>query len=171
MIDKVKAIYKGDIILANIYLILGFSFALIAVLLYLYTHKIGLYYLTHGLVVFALYSIIKGILLRKVSKNRYRHYNNQNSITINEWQEEFDYTNFRLTKKERNRRRYAWTFAVSCIVAIAGTLMKEKGLIIGTSVPILLFAAIEFSIGLLVEFRLWEFHRQLKKHLGLKPKE
>lgn len=166
MLEKVKIIYKGDIMTSFIYLGIGISFALISLFLYLFTKKVGLYFLSIGLVLFTIYSLAKGILVYKVSKSRYNHYKGKHELSNTELEKELEYTNYRLMKKESNRRRYAWTFVISAIVAVVGVFLKEKGLIIGSMIPIVLFAGVEFAIGLLVEFRLWEFHRMIKKQLG-----
>ncbi len=167
MLQKIKIIYKGDLITSFIYLGISFLMLFISILLYFYTHKLGYYYLSLGMGIFSLYSLVKGLLLYKVAKNRSDHYNKMDDLNDNDLDEEFDYTNYRLHKKEGNRRRYAWTFGIASIIAVTGIFLQEKGLIIGTMIPIILFAATEFSIGLLVEFRLWEYHRMLKKAKGI----
>lgn len=167
MLQKVKIIYKGDVITSYIYIGLSLIMFVISSLLYVFVNKLGYYYLSLGMSLFALYSLGKGILLYRVAKSRLNYYMSDNAISDSYIDEEFDYTNYRLMKKEGNRRRYAWTFGIASIIAVLGIFMQEKGLIIGTMIPIVLFAATEFSIGLLVEFRLWEFHRMLKKAKGI----
>ena len=170
MVDKVKIVYKGDKVTSFVYVSMGILMICISLLLYYMTTRAGYYYLSIGLAIFALYSFGKGILVFKVANARFNHYQPIHELNIEAIQEEFKYTNYRLQKKEHNRRRYAWTLGIASIIAVLGIFMREKGLIIGTMIPIVLFAAMEFAIGLLVEFRLWEFHRMLKKKLGL-PQE
>ena len=44
-----------------------------------------------------------------------------------------------------------------------GIFHQEKGLIIATCIPIVLMSAIEFTVGLLTEFRLTEYLKHLHR--------
>jgi hypothetical protein len=110
-------------------------------------------------------------MIYKVSRSRYNHYLRFNELSQIQSNNEIKYTQYRLDKKANNRRRYAWTFVIAAIFGVAGIFMQETGLIIGTIIPIVLFAAIEFVVGLLVEFRLWEYQRRMYKSLGMQLDE
>ena len=77
--------------------------------------------------------------------------------------EEQNYTNYRIQKKNTNRRRYIWILIISCIISFTGIFLSQKSLLMGTAIPIALISGIELSIGLLTEFRLREYQRILKK--------
>ena len=62
-----------------------------------------------------------------------------------------------------NRRRYLYTLLSGVFLLSVGIIFGEKGLAIGSFVPVILYAGIEFCISLLSEFRLWEYQRQLEK--------
>ena len=53
--------------------------------------------------------------------------------------------------------------AIGCVVAFFGVFHQEKGLIVATCIPIVLMSAIEFTVGLLTEFRLSEYLKHLHK--------
>jgi hypothetical protein len=167
MIDKAKIIYKGDMITGIIFMVVGFVAGLISLLLFLFASKVGFYFLAIGMSIFSLYGFVKGILLYVVGKSRYKHYLKFDELSLIQTQNEIKYTQYRLDKKVKNRRRYAWTFVIASLIGFAGIFTQEKGLIIGTVIPIALFAASEFSMGLLVEFRLWEYQRRLSKSIGI----
>jgi hypothetical protein len=80
-----------------------------------------------------------------------------------EIKDERRYTRWRVLKKKRNRRRYIYTIVIGCIIAFLGIFHQEKGLIVATCIPIVLMAAIEFTVGLLTEFRLTEYLKHLHK--------
>ena len=171
MIEKTKIIYKGDMLTGMIFIGLGVLIALTSVLLAIFTLRVGYYYLAIGLAIFSIYSMVKGLMISKVSKSRYNHYLKFNELSEIQAKNEVRYTQYRLDKKEQNRRRYAWTFVIAALIGVTGIFMQEQGLIIGTIIPIVLFAAIEFAVGLLVEFRLWEYQRRLYKSLGMEMDE
>jgi hypothetical protein len=116
-----------------------------------------------GLAIFGSYALVKGMLIYKVSVARFNYFKEKESLSLSDLKSEKDYNFYRLKKKEINRRRYIYTLIIGSIVAVLGIVIGEKGLIIGTIVPIVLFAGVEFSVGLLTEFRLWEYQRQLEK--------
>jgi hypothetical protein len=70
----------------------------------------------------------------------------------------------RLDKKAMNRRRYLYTLLSGIVLLIGGIIFGESGLAIGSFVPVILYAGIEFCVSLLSEFRLWEYQRQLEKY-------
>ena len=107
-----------------------------------------------------------GLLLWLISLP-FHFYLKFDELSLIQTQNEIKYTHYRLDKKVKNRRRYAWTFVIASLIGFAGIFTQEKGLIIGTVIPIALFAASEFSMGLLVEFRLWEYQRRLSKSIGI----
>jgi hypothetical protein len=113
--------------------------------------------------VLAFYSLAKGLSIWWVSSKRMSFYKAKETLNNADLAEEIDYTKFRIIKKNRNRRWYLYTAIAGALTAFSGIFLQEKGLIMGTAIPIVLFAAIEFSIGLLVEFRLSEYQRQLHK--------
>jgi len=48
-------------------------------------------------------------------------------------------------------------------LAFLGLFHQEKGLIVATCIPIVLMAGIEFTVGLLTEFRLSEYLKHLHR--------
>ncbi len=146
-----------------VYIGISFVFLAICVPLYIFGPSLGYYYLNIGLLVLSVFSLVKGILVYYVSSNRHKFYNRKSSLSKENMEEERKYTQYRILKKQRNRRRYVYIMVLLSLIAVIGAFMLEKGLIIGTCVPIILFAAIEFTMGLLMEFRLSEYLRQLKK--------
>ena len=163
MMATCRAIYKGDLIHGIIYLIIGSFLFSAAVILYIFTTKSGWFYLSVGLAFFSVYAFAKGISVYFVSKTRLAFYVAKDLFGVTELKQESEYTRFRLEKKAVNRRRYMYTFVIGTIILIAGIFMPEKGLILGTIIPIVLFSSIEFVIGLAAEYRLWEYTRIMEK--------
>lgn len=163
MIEKTRIVYKGDQLMSWFYIGIGSFFLICGLFLYLFTVKIGWLYLALGLAIFGSYAFVKGILIYRVSVARYAYYIGKESLSLSDLKSEKEYNFYRLKKKEVNRRRYIYTLVIGSAMAVLGIILGEKGLIIGTIVPIVLFAGIEFSVGLLTEFRLWEYQRQLEK--------
>ena len=168
MIDKAKIIYKGDMMTGFVFMIVGVVAGVISLLLFLFASRVGFYFLAIGMSIFSLYGFTKGVLLYIVGKSRFKHYLKFENLSLIQTKNEIKYTQYRLDKKAKNRRRYAWTFIIASLFGFAGIFTQEKGLIIGTIIPIALFAASEFSMGLLVEFRLWEYQRRLSKSIGIR---
>ncbi|MBK8082127.1 MAG: hypothetical protein IPK25_18760 [Saprospiraceae bacterium] len=77
--------------------------------------------------------------------------------------EEINYTGSRIVRKNKGRRLHIYVMILGSIVAFYGIFSVERGLIIGSSIPIVLLSGIEFSVGLLTEFRLQEYLRILNK--------
>lgn len=163
MIEKTRIVYKGDQLMSWFYIGIGSFFLVCGLFLFLFTIKIGWLYLALGLSIFGSYALVKGILIYRVSAARFEFYKNKESLSLTDIKSEKEYNYYRLKKKEVNRRRYIYTLVIGSFIAVLGIVIGEKGLIIGTIVPIVLFAGVEFSVGLLTEFRLWEYQRQLEK--------
>ncbi len=143
----------------------GFATLLLfsSIFLYLFTVKMGWLYLIIGLSLLSIFCFGKGFFLNKISRARYKYYENKDFLSISEIKAEINYNKYRLEKKALNRRLYLYTVIVCMALLFAGILINEKGLAIGTFVPIILYAGTEFCVGLLTEFRLWEYQRQLEK--------
>lgn len=163
MLDRTKIIYKGDVLAGSFYLLVGFLSLLFAIGIRLYSEKLGFYYLSVTLFLLCVYMVGKGIVMIYMYGIRYRFYNNKKDIGEQEVLEEVKYTEFRIAKKHKNRRLYMYIILIGCFVAFIGLFHQEKGLIIGTCIPIVLLSAIEFSVGLLTEFRLSEYFKQLNR--------
>lgn len=165
MIEKTLAIYKGEIYRSHFYFGFGTFLLLSSVFLYMFTHKIGWAYLSLGLFIFSIYSFSKGLYVNIVYRKRFAYYSSKPALSSKEVKEEFTYNQKRIHKRINNRRRYLYVMIIAIIIMIIGVLLNEKGLSIGTFVPIILVAGTEFCETLLTEFRLWEYHRNLEKHL------
>ena len=166
--DKTKIIYKGDTMAGSFYLAIGIFSIVSAVLVYYFTERLGLYYLSIGLTLLAVYMVGKGSVMIYLYYSRYRYYKNYTSLDSSEIKEERRYTRWRVLKKKKNRRIYIYTIVIGCVIAFAGMFHQEKGLIVATCIPIVLMSAIEFTVGLLTEFRLSEYLKHLHK-LTIEP--
>jgi hypothetical protein len=160
---KTRIIYEGDVYAGSFYLFLGICALFAALGIYYFTERLGLFYLSIGLGIFTLYMLGKGLVMIYMYLSRYKYYKNHTELDANEIKEERRYTRWRVLKKKRNRRRYIYTIVIGCILAFLGIFHQEKGLIIATCIPIVLMAAIEFSVGLLTEFRLSEYLKHLHR--------
>jgi len=163
MLDRTKMIYKGDVLAGSFYLFLGIVSAITSVLLHFFSTKLGYYYLKIGMAVFACYMIGKGCIMIYMYWSRCIYYKSKNSIDQSEVRDEQEYTLFRIKKKQRSRRIYMYIILLGSFIAFGGIFHQEKGLIVGTCIPIVLLSGVEFCIGLLTEFRLSEYLRQLRK--------
>lgn len=163
MLDKALIIYKGDQYTSYIYLGLGIFFGISAAGLFVFTLKIGWYFLAIGLSLLAAFSIGKAIYVFYKAKYRIEYFKGVSLLEGAELEVEIQYNQQRLHKKGLNRRRYLYTLVGGFILLFGGIIFGEKGWAIGSFVPVLLYAGIEFSMGLLSEFRLWEYQRQLEK--------
>lgn len=163
MIDRTKTIYKGDVLAGSFYLFVGVLSALTAVLLYLFTERLGYYYLAVGMFFFSIYMIGKGSVMMYMYWSRYQYYKDRSDINSTEVEDEQAYTELRIRRKNRSRRLYMYIILFGSVTAFGGLFHIEKGLIVGTCIPIVLLSGIEFGVGLLTEFRLSEYLRQLKK--------
>ena len=163
MLHRTQTIYKGDVLAGSFYLLIGVLALLAGILLYCFTERLGLYYLSIGLIIFSIYMLGKGSVMMFMYWSRFRYYKSREQISQENVRDEIKYTDFRISKKHRNRRLYMYIILAGSLIAFGGLFHQEKGLILGTSIPIILLSAIEFSIGLLTEFRLSEYLRQLKR--------
>ncbi|MFZ1788400.1 MAG: hypothetical protein WAT92_08820 [Saprospiraceae bacterium] len=163
LLDKCRAIYKGDILAGSFYLFIGSIFILISIALYAWATTPGFLQLGVGLFVFSIFSIGKGVLTMSIYRKRLDFYQQLEVLSAKDLLEEKTYTTFRLGKKEVNRRRYIYTVIIGSIVGVAGLFLPAKSYIVSTAIPVVLYSAIEFAVGLMAEFRLWEYHRSLEK--------
>ena len=161
MIEKCRIMYKGDVIASMFYIFIGFIFFVCSLGLYYFTISAGFQYLSIGLFMFFIYSTGKGISLYLISKKSLAFYSERQFIDSNLMNEEIKHTEFRLQKKQTNRRVYIYVTVISCLIAFLGIFSPFKSIMMGTAIPVALISAIEFSIGLLTEFRLREYHRVL----------
>ncbi len=160
---KTRIIYEGDVYAGSFYIFVGVFSLFAALSVYYFTERLGLYYLSIGLGIFTLYMAGKGIVMIYMYFSRYKYYRSHIDLNTKEIKEERRYTRWRILKKKRNRRRYIYTIVIGCILAFLGVFHPEKGLIIATCIPIVLMAAIEFTVGLLTEFRLIEYLKHLHR--------
>jgi hypothetical protein len=163
MIESTRVIYKGDIMAAFFYGGIGFLMFVIAALLQYFNISPGFLYLSYGLLVFSVYCIGKGIIMNYIYRKRYLFYKNVSIMKENHRSEEILYTESRILRKNQGRRLHVYVMILGSVIAFCGIFSMERGLIMGTSIPIVLLSGIEFSVGLLTEFRLQEYLRILKK--------
>lgn len=163
MLDRTKIIYKGDVLAGSFYQFIGVISTISAIILHFFSTRLGYHYLKIGLSVFACYMIGKGSVMIYMYWSRYIYYKKKDSINLTEVRDEQEYTIFRIRKKQRSRRIYMYIILIGCFIAFGGLFHQEKGLIVGTCIPIVLLSAVEFGVGLLTEFRLTEYLRQLRK--------
>jgi hypothetical protein len=163
MLDKALIIYKGDQYTSYIYLGLSLFFGIGAAFLFGFTVKIGWFFLAIGLSMLAVFSVGKAVYVYFKAKDRIQYFQNLSTLEGSNLANEVLYNQQRLLKKGLNRRRYLYTLVGGFFLLIGGIIFGEKGWAIGSFVPVLLYAGIEFSAGLLSEFRLWEYQRQLEK--------
>ena len=163
MIDKTIIIYKGDQLTAYFYLGLSVFLGTAAGFLFGFTQKIGWFYLAIGLSLFSAFSIGKAIYVYYKAQQKLNYFKSFSTLEQNELTSEIQTNRLRLDKKAMNRRRYLYTLLSSVFLLTGGIIFGEKGLAIGSFVPVILYAGIEFCISLLSEFRLWEYQRQLEK--------
>lgn len=164
LLNKSRILYKGDMIAAWFYIFTGLVLATFAGILHYFTRIGDFRYLVIGLVMFAAYSIGKGIFMYFVSYSRYRFYHDRDTMSDKEIEDEIQYTSYRIEKKNNNRRRFIYTIVISTLLAFAGIFTRQKALLTGTAIPVALISGIEFGIGLLTEFRLREYYRILNKN-------
>lgn len=163
MIDKSRILYKGDILAAYFYIFVGFLLLFSALGLLLLTTTPGFYYLSLGFILFFIYCLGKGLFMIYLYGNKYKFFKHTPVVSPSMISEEKIFTQFRIEKKNINRRRYVYIIVFGAIAAFLGIFLPQKSIIMGTSIPIALIAGIEFSIGLLTEFRLREYHRVLER--------
>lgn len=163
MIEKCRILYKGDMMASMFYIFIGLVLLVFAVGLYYFTISPGFQYLSIGLFMFFIYSTGKGLGMYFIARKRSSFYIGKKELDMYTIKEEIQYTDFRIEKKQTNRRIYIYATVISSVVAFMGIFSPYKSIMMGTSIPIALISAIEFSVGLLTEFRLREYHRVLKK--------
>ncbi len=164
MVEKCRILYKGDLMASGFYFLVGVILCIFAIVLNQFAISAGFRYLSVGFFMFFVYCFGKGGAMYYVSLRRYRHYKNMGTLDAVSLNEEKKYTEYRIQKKNINRRRYIYTIIASTIIAFLGLFSQAKGILTGTAIPIALIAAIDFSIGLLTEFRLREYLRILSKY-------
>jgi len=164
MVEKCRILYKGDMIAASFYLFVGMILLIFATILYYFTVSQGFRFLSIGFFMFFIYCLGKGTVMYYISAQRFEFYRNMESVDLIKIEDELQYTRYRIEKKGINRRRYIYTMVISTMIAFAGIFSHQKAILMGTSIPIALIAAIEFCIGLLTEFRLREYYRLLLKN-------
>lgn len=145
------------------YLLLGVIGVGAAIGIYHLTTRLGYYYLSIGMSVFSLYMLIKGSGMIYFYRSRQIYYHDTESIDRTGILEERQYTRWRVYKKKRNRRRYIYALIAAVVCSFLGLFHQEKGLIIATCIPVMLMSAVEFTVGLLTEFRLSEYLKHLHK--------
>jgi len=164
MIEKCRILYKGDIMAAGFYLFIGFLLLLIVIIFHYLDKSYGFKFLITGFFMFFVYCTGKGLFMFFVASGRFRFYKNMTDISLKLLKDEAAYTEYRISKKNKNRRVYIYTLVVACILSFAGIFVDQKSLIMGTFIPIALISGIELCIGLLTEFRLREYYRILIKN-------
>lgn len=164
MLNSAKTIYKGDVLASWFYLSIGMGMLCISALLQHFQISLGFLYLAYGLAAFSLYCIGKGGIMWWMYRKRYVFYDRKQEVTAGLREEEIRYTKFRIHKKKQGRRVHVYIIVLGSVIAFAGAFSSEKGLILGTCIPVVLLSGIEFSVGLLTEFRLWEYLRILEKN-------
>lgn len=166
-IQKCRAIYKGDVIAGSFYLLTAAVMISASAVGFKIGHTFGHLYLSIGLLFFGVLALGKSIFVMYIYNIRLKYYQKVDALSEPLIEEEIKYTKFRLEKKARNRRRYIYIVIIGFGMIIIGFFTSIKGLVLGSSIPIVMFAAIEFSIGLLTEFRLWEYTRGLSKEIDV----
>lgn len=164
--EKICNLYRGDVLAGSFYLFIGVLALLAGVLLYNMAPTLGYYYLGIGMMIFSAYMLGKGLFMIYMYRSRYEHYKKISDLSYTDLNEEKTYLDYRIEKKNKNRRRYLYTIALGMLIAFYGVFDQEKGLIIATCIPIVLMAGIEFGVGLLTEFRLFEMSRTIEKRLN-----
>ena len=161
--QKCRAIYKGDVLAGGFYFFLGLFLLTVGLLLHSYGHTEGFRHLGLGLTLFGVLSLGKGLTMIYLYNSRLKYYTSLNTLSVMNIRDEKEYTEFRLTKKARNRRAYIYVTLIGMFTSVAGAFSDSKSIIMGTAIPITLFAGIEFGVSMLTEFRLWEYMRNLEK--------
>lgn len=147
----------------SFYILVGVLSILGALLLWFFSTRLGLYYLTIGLTMLSIYLIGKGGVMIYLYYSRYNFFKKHTTLSLDEIKEERRYTRWRVLKKKKSRRIYIYVMAFGCFIAFGGLFHQEKGLIVATCIPIIVMSAIEFTVGLLTEFRLTEYLKHLHK--------
>lgn len=160
---KTRIIYKGDVLAGSFYLLLGAIMVFCALACYFFTTSLGYYYLSIALTILSFYCIGKGMVMVIMYGSRKKHYDEHTDLVASEIKDERRYTRYRVLKKKKNRRRHIYLLGIASVVAFFGLFHQEKGLIVSTCIPIIIISAVEFSVGLLTEFRLSEYLKHLHR--------
>lgn len=163
MLEKCKVIYKGDIATAKFYILVAGILLLFALILTFLVSGPGYMILSMGLYILTAYCLGKGIFMWVSYGQRLKFYNTLSELDPTFRQGEITYTEYRILKKQKNRRGYVYTVILSSFFAFFGAFATQKGLIMGSAIPIALISGLEIGLGLLTEFRLSIFLRSLKK--------
>jgi hypothetical protein len=164
IIEKSRIIYKGDYLAGIFYIFIGVIMLAFGWGLSFWTkYGIGFHILSTGFFMLTVYGIVKGVSMVFIALKRYRYFVAKENLTNLELVQEQEYTAYRITKKAANRRRYIYITVIASLVAFFGIFTSNKGFYTGTAIPIALISGIEFTIGLLTEFRLGEYYRQICK--------
>jgi hypothetical protein len=165
MIEKTLLLYKGDKLASTFYVGIGFFLVLVASFLLAFKLSPGFIFLGYGFFVFSIYMTGKGIFMYYVARQRMIFFKNQITWSSELAKDEIRYTKYRILKKKSGRRVHIYLMFIGAFCAVGGIFTTEKGLIMGTTIPIVLLSGIEFGVGLLTEFRLKEYLRILQKNL------
>ena len=127
MLDKALIIYKGDQYTSYIYLGLSLFFGISAALLFVFTLKIGWFFLAIGLSILAVFSAGKAIYVYFKAKDRILYFQKLTSLEGSILDSEIQYNQQRLLKKGLNRRRYLYTLLGGFFLLVGGIVFGEKG--------------------------------------------
>lgn len=166
MLKKCRLLYKGDMVAALIYIFVGILLFIFAASIYYFAQTPGYKYLSYGFFMFFIYCVGKGCVMYYMYSRKYYYYKNLSTLTPKHVSNEKRYTEYRINKKNINRRRYVYMMVASCLIAVAGIFLPQKSILMGSTIPIALITGIELCIGLLTEFRLREYDRILSKPLS-----
>lgn len=166
MLEKCRLLYKGDMVAAMIYIFVGILLLIFAAGIYYFAHTPGYKYLSYGFFMFFIYCVGKGSVMYYMYSRKYYYYKKLHEITPKHVVNEKRYTEYRINKKNINRRRYVYMMVISCLIAVTGIFLSQKSILMGTTIPIALITGIELCIGLLTEFRLREYARILNKPIS-----
>lgn len=159
-----RIIYRGDVLSAWFYIGTGLFMFFVSCILYYFNISLGYLYLSYGLFIFSMYSLGKGLSMWYVYSRRFKLFVMMESLDTHTKLSEVQYTSERIHRKQSGRRMHTYILILGSIFAVCGVLSSEKGLILGTLIPVVLLSGIEFSVGLLTEFRLQEYMRLLQKN-------
>lgn len=166
-IQKVRILYKGDILAAFFYSGLAVFLFIVATLIYYFVENPHYRYLVVGLIGFGLFCLGKFLYMNLIYRRQLNLYLSTNTLTEEMIQKELSFTAYRLAKKHKNRRRYTYAVVFFSVMAFLSLFSSNRGLFIGSFIPAALIAGIELGVGLLTEFRLREYHRILNKAAGI----
>ncbi len=163
MNNSAQIIYKGDVLASLFYIGIGLGMLFVAATLIYFNISLGFLYLSYGLTAFSMYCLGKGMIMFFIYSRRLGFYKKSDTLSGEDIQEELFYTDKRILRKQNGRRIHVYIIILGSVTAFAGIFSIEKGLIMGTAIPVVLLSGIEFSIGLLTEFRLQEYLRILTR--------